>query len=218
MTNYYDVLGVARDATESEIRNKFRVLARENHPDRFSEPEKKKTAEDRFQLLTEAMNVLTNPVRRKTHDSELEKNRPVSQDPAGQARVFLAKGVKSYREGNYPDAIVQFDLAVNHYDKDAKAWHYLALACLKVVGQIRRGADAIETAIRLDPNNPIFRRDAGKLYVMAGLNAKAERHLEEALTWLPEDAETLSLLHKIRPNKPVSGVKKPPSGIFGRKG
>lgn len=218
MTNYYDVLGVARDASESEIRNKFRVLARENHPDRFTEPEKKRSAEDKFQLLTEAMNVLTNAARRKAHDAELEKNRPISQDPAGQARVYLAKGVKSYREGNFPDAIQQFELSVNHYDKDAKAWHYLALACMKVVGQVRKGVDAIEAAIKLDSNNALFRRDAGKLYIMAGLNAKAERHLEEALTWLPEDPETLTLLHKVRPNKPTSGVRKPPSGIFGRKG
>ena len=218
MTNYYDVLGVARDASESEIRNKFRLLARESHPDRFSEVESKRSAEFKFQLLTEALNVLTNSARRKTHDSELEKNRPVTQDPAGQARVFLAKGVKSYREGNYPDAIGQFDLAVNHYDRDAKAWHYLALSCMKVVGQVRRGVEAIETAIKLDPNNALFHRDAGKLYMMAGLNAKAERHFEEALTWLPEDVETLSLLTKVRPNKPTSGVRKPPSGIFGRKG
>ena len=209
---------MARDASESEIRNKFRVLARENHPDRFTEPEKKRSAEDRFQLLTEAMNVLTNAARRKAHDAELEKNRPISQDPAGQARVYLAKGVKSYREGNFPDAIQQFELSVNHYDKDAKAWHYLALACMKVVGQVRKGVDAIEAAIKLDSNNALFRRDAGKLYIMAGLNAKAERHLEEALTWLPEDPETLTLLHKVRPNKPTSGVRKPPSGIFGRKG
>jgi curved DNA-binding protein CbpA len=218
VTNYYDVLGVARDASESEIRNKFRALARENHPDRFTEPDKKRYAEDRFQLLTEALNVLSSEARRKVHDAELEKNRPISQDPAGQARVFLAKGVKSYREGNFPDAIQQFELSVNHFDKDAKAWHYLALACMKVVGQVRKGVDAIEAAIKLDANNALFRRDAGKLYIMAGLNAKAERHLEEALTWLPEDPETLSLLMKVRPNKPTSGVRKSPSGIFGRKG
>ena len=164
------------------------------------------------------MNVLTSAARRKAHDAELEKNRPISQDPAAQARVYLAKGVKSYREGNFPDAIQQFELSVNHFDKDAKAWHYLALSCMKVVGQVRKGVDAIESAIKLDPNNALFRRDAGKLYIMAGLNAKAERHLEEALTWLPEDPETLTLLMKIRPNKPTSGVRKPPSGIFGRKG
>jgi curved DNA-binding protein CbpA len=220
VTNYYDVLGVARDASESEVRNKFRILARENHPDRYSDVERKRSAEHKFQLLTEALNVLTNPARRKAHDAELEKNRPIKEDPASIARLFLAKGVKSYREGDYADAITQFDLAVNHYDKDAKAYHYLALSCMKVVGQVRKGVDAIEAAIKLDSNNALFHRDAGKLYLMAGLNSKAERHLEEALTWLPDDAETLTLLMKARPNKnrPTSGVRKPPSGIFGRKG
>ncbi|MGZ6970354.1 MAG: J domain-containing protein, partial [Thermoanaerobaculia bacterium] len=108
MTNYYEVLGVPRDASESEVRGKFRLLARDRHPDRFREADEKKVAEERFQLLTEAMNVLTNPARRKLHDLELEKNRPISQDLAGQARAYLAMGVKAYREGNFTDAITQF--------------------------------------------------------------------------------------------------------------
>ena len=218
MTNYYDVLGVSRETSESEVRVRFRVLAREGHPDRFRDVAEKKVAEERFQLLTEAMNVLTNPARRKAHDLELEKNRPISQDPAALARLYLAKGVKAYREGNFPDAITQFDLAVKHYDKDAKAFHYLALSCMKVVGQVRRGVDAIESAIKLDGNNALFHRDAGKLYAQAGLNSKAERHFELALSWLPEDAETLKLIQEVRPKKGTSGERRPPSGIFGRKG
>ena len=218
MTNYYEVLGVPRDASESEVRGKFRLLARDRHPDRFREADEKKVAEERFQLLTEAMNVLTNPTRRKVHDLELEKKRPISQDPAAQARAYLAMGVKAYREGNFADAITQFDLAVKHYDRDAKAYHYLALACMKVVGQVRRGVDAIEAAIRLDGNNALFHRDAGKLFMQAGLNSKAERHFEQALAWLPEDAETLKLLQEVRPKKGLSGERRLPSGIFGRKG
>ena len=218
MINYYDVLGVPRDASESEVRGKFRVLARDGHPDRFREAAEKKAAEDRFQLLTEAVNVLTNPARRKVHDLELDKNRPVTQDPAAVARFYLSKGVKAYREGDFPEAIAQFDLATKHYDRDAKSFHYLALACMKVVGQTRRGVDAIEAAIRLDGNNALFHRDAGKLYSQAGLNSKAERHLEQALTWMPEDAETLRLLAEVRPKKGLSGERKPPSGIFWRKG
>ena len=50
------------------------------------------------------------------------------------------------------------------------------------------------------------------------LNSKAERHLEQALAWIPEDAETLKLLQEVRPKKPLSGERKTPSGIFGRKG
>jgi uncharacterized protein HemY len=78
--------------------------------------------------------------------------------------------------------------------------------------------DAIEAAIRLDGNNALFHRDAGKLYMQAGLTSKAERHFEQALTWLPEDAETLNLLQEVRPKKGVSGERKTPSGVFGRKG
>ena len=217
LTSYYDVLGVPRDASESEVRAKFRILAREGHPDRFRDVAQKKTAEEHFQLLTEAINVLTNPARRKAHDLELEKNRPLSHDPAAIGRIYLAKGVKAYREGNFPDAITQFDLSVRHYEKDAKAFHYLALSCMKVVGQVRRGVDAIEAAIKIDGNNALFHRDAGKLFILAGLNSKAERHLEQALSWLPEDAETLKLLDSVRPKKGQSGERKVPSGIFGRK-
>jgi curved DNA-binding protein CbpA len=216
VTNYYDILGIARDATDAEIRDRFRILAREAHPDRHRGVDEKKSAESQFQLLTEAVNVLTNPVRRKAHDFELDKHKPAAVDAQAIGRTYLARGVKAYKEGNFPQAVTEFDMSVRHYEKDAKAWHYLALACLKTVGQVRRGVEAIESALRLDANNALFMKDAGKLYLMAGLNSKAERHLVEALKWLPEDAEALTLLQKARAG---SGErKKPTSGIFGRKG
>ncbi len=213
MINYYDVLGVSRQATDDEIRTRFRVLAREGHPDRQSDPELKRRAEESFQLLTEAMNVLTNATRRKGHDAELDKHKPVGSDAQSIARAYLSRGVKAYKEGLYPDALQEFDLSVKHWDKDPKAWQYLALCCQRVVGQVRRGIEAIEAAIRLDPNNPKYNRDAGRLYYMAGLNAKAERHLAEALKWFPDDAEMLTLLHKVRSGEP----QRPSSGSYGKR-
>lgn len=214
MINYYDLLAVSRDATDEEIRGRFRMLAREAHPDRQRDAAKKMQAEERFQLLTEALNVLTNPARRKLHDTELDKHKPAASDAQSIARAYVARGVKAYKEGLFPQALEEFDLAVKHWDKDAKAFHYLALACQRVVGQVRRGIEAVESAIRLDPNNPTYRKDAGRLYVMAGLNAKAERHLAEALKWFPDDAEILTLLHKARGGE----SERPSSGSFGRKG
>ncbi|HUM02247.1 MAG TPA: DnaJ domain-containing protein [Thermoanaerobaculia bacterium] len=214
LINYYDLLAVSRQATEDEIRGRFRILAREAHPDRQRDAEKKRQAEERFQILTEALNVLTNPARRKLHDTELDKHKPAVSDAQSISRAYLARGVKAYKEGLFPQALEEFDLAVKHWDKDAKAFHFLALACQRVVGQVRRGIEAVENAIRLDPNNPTYRKDAGRLYVMAGLNAKAERHLSEALKWFPEDAETLTLLHKARGGE----SQRPTSGGFGRKG
>ena len=56
--NYYEILGVDRSASDQEIRDTFRKLARENHPDRYRGDDKSE-AERKFQTLTEAVNVLT---------------------------------------------------------------------------------------------------------------------------------------------------------------
>lgn len=65
-TNYYEVLGVSRTASESEIRNAYRQLAKERHPDRPGGSERE------FALLQEAHTVLADPGRRKQHNEALD--------------------------------------------------------------------------------------------------------------------------------------------------
>jgi molecular chaperone DnaJ len=61
----YDVLGVARDAEQREIKSTFRRLARELHPDVNShDPE----AEEKFKEAAEAYEILSSPERRATYD------------------------------------------------------------------------------------------------------------------------------------------------------
>lgn len=62
--DYYDILGVARTASESEIKKAFRRLARELHPDVNREPD----AEERFKEAAEAYEVLSDADRRATYD------------------------------------------------------------------------------------------------------------------------------------------------------
>ena len=199
--NYYEVLGVDRSATDAEIRERFRKLAREQHPDRYRGPDKA-DAEKRFQTLTEAVNVLSNPTRRKQHDSELQSGSAKSgSDLVQVAKAYMAKGVKAYKEGDFSGARDNFDMAVKHNPQDAKAFHYLALASAKIPSAMRQAVQAIESAVQKEPYNPVYLKDAGLLCIRVGLAAKAERYLEEALKWDQENLEIQAALSDLRQAK-----------------
>lgn len=66
--DYYDVLEVERNASDDVIKKAFRKLARQHHPDLHSEPDKKKSAEEKFKEAGEAYEVLSDGDRRKKYD------------------------------------------------------------------------------------------------------------------------------------------------------
>jgi len=63
--DFYDVLGVAKDASDHDIKEAYRRLAFEHHPDRNRSPE----AEQRFKEVSEAYSVLSDPERRALYDA-----------------------------------------------------------------------------------------------------------------------------------------------------
>ncbi|OPZ94411.1 MAG: Chaperone protein DnaJ [Firmicutes bacterium ADurb.Bin419] len=67
MRNYYEVLGVGREATSDEIKKAFRKLARQYHPD--VNPGNKE-AEEKFKEINEAYNVLIDESKRKKYDDK----------------------------------------------------------------------------------------------------------------------------------------------------
>lgn len=64
--DYYEVLGLSREASETEIKKAYRRLARDHHPD--ANPGDT-GAEERFKELTEAYEVLSNPQARRAYDT-----------------------------------------------------------------------------------------------------------------------------------------------------
>ena len=88
--DYYETLGIPRDATTADIKKAFRKLARKHHPDVAKD---KKTAEAKFKEINEANEVLSDPEKRKRYDQlGADWQNPQSESrrgaPAGGGREF----------------------------------------------------------------------------------------------------------------------------------
>jgi curved DNA-binding protein len=90
--DYYEVLGISRDASEDDIKQAFRKLARKYHPDVAKD---KKTAEEKFKEINEAHEVLSDPEKRRQYD-ELGRD----WQTAGAARQQPGGGQWSGSGGN----------------------------------------------------------------------------------------------------------------------
>jgi molecular chaperone DnaJ len=85
-TNYYDILGVKREASDQEIKKAYRKLARKWHPDVNPGD---KAAEEKFKKISQAYEVLSDKEKRKLYDEFGE---------AGLAQGFDADQARAYRQ------------------------------------------------------------------------------------------------------------------------
>jgi curved DNA-binding protein CbpA len=196
--DYYALLGVSREATEAEIHERFRSLAREAHPDRVPAP-RRGEAEAKFQELAQAVNVLTNPELRKMYDFELSLARVPGApgDSDSIAQDYISQGIAAFREKRYADAAGNFRLAVHRDPQDARSRHYLGLASARS-GDMRSAVRALEGALALDPQNSRLLADAGAIFRQAGLLFKAEKAYQEAVRWDPSAPDARKALEEIR--------------------
>lgn len=93
--DYYEVLGVPRNADEKAIKSAYRKLAREFHPDVAKD---KANADSRFKEINEAYEVLRDPEKRKKYD-ELGRDWQSYQQAGGRGDFDWAQYASAQRRG-----------------------------------------------------------------------------------------------------------------------
>jgi len=111
--DYYKVLGLEKTANDEEIKKSYKELARKWHPDK--NPYNKDEATKKFELISEAYGVLSDPQKRKTYDNfgfagldgdGGEGGHPFGFDPFSMFRQFFEK------ENNIPEVQIQVKLTL----------------------------------------------------------------------------------------------------------
>lgn len=209
----YDVLGVGSDASEDQIRAAFRQLTIEHHPDRFTDPAQRASAEERFQKITEAFNVLSRPDARSKYDKELSVGSSAKTMDRGEiARRLAAKGAQAYRNGQIVEAIEALEQAVDHDDQNPRAHYFLGVSLAQAKGRDKEALRHLERATQLEPDNAPMKTEAAALFLASGMKARAVRLAEDALSIDPTSTKAKEILNQAQEQE-----KSPePEGLLGR--
>jgi uncharacterized membrane protein YsdA (DUF1294 family) len=111
LKDYYAILGVPRNATPEEIREAYRRLAKEYHPDKNPSPE----AEERFKLVNEAYQVLSDPAKRAEYDALYDMLMSRASAPTGPE-------VREPRAAGYGFRLRIQDVLVKHLFDPMPKW------------------------------------------------------------------------------------------------
>jgi DnaJ-class molecular chaperone len=93
--DFYEVLGIAKGASENEIKKAYRNLALKYHPDR----NKEKDAEEKFKEINQAYEVLSNPQKKSAYDQF--GHAAFEQGGMGTGAGFNSQGTRTYRQGPF---------------------------------------------------------------------------------------------------------------------
>jgi curved DNA-binding protein CbpA len=186
----------------------------DHHPDRFFGA-KREAAEQRFQAITEAFNVLSRPESRERYDRDLAQRTTTSNtsqiNAKEIARRLAAKGAEALRADRVQEALEHLKAAVDHDGEFDRANYFLGLALNRVKGRERDALRYLERAVALDQHNAVYRAHAAAAALAAGMSSRAERLAQDALSLDPTSDKAKAVLASIRA---ASGSKR--DGLFGR--
>jgi len=211
---HYQLLDIAKTASDEEVKKAYFQLARRFHPDRFDRQvagDFRTQIDEVFDAINNAYRVLSNKELRRIYDAkagQVSVQEDV-QESLKKADIKFRQGKTLHGQGRYEEAITYLEEAVRMRRDKGDYYLLLAMCESKVPAYVKKAEQDFLKAIQLEPWNPEGYMGLGLLYKTEGLQTKAVKQLEKALEVDPEHASAREALDEI------TGKKKGSKGLFG---
>ncbi len=208
---HYELLHISHRATAAEIKQAYFGLAKRFHPDLFhkqTDAETQRRIQHAFTEIAHAYEVLRAEETRKTYDfklrrllQELEKLSPeerakpkVEQKTLTEASEIFEHGFNLLMDEDFEAALPYIIRAV-HLAPDNARFHAYYGKMLSMDKNQRFKAEAeLQTAIKLEADNPSYRIMLAEFFIQYNLPKRAEGELSRLLAIYPESKEARALL------------------------
>ena len=205
MQDPFEVLGLSRDAPQTNIDEAFLNLASEYHPDRFahvSSMELKALAAELYERAARAYEALSDPAERAHVLAALDSGRPLPS-PASVDRLLRAEG--RFREGqtqlaanDLTGAHAAFQEAVEIYPLDGNFYAHLGWTRYRLhPDRADEALSLLERAVELNPTLDRAYLYLGHVHRALGQRDRAEEQYEKALACNPACLEALEQLKSL---------------------
>jgi len=235
-TNFYEVLDVTPNVEVNGIKEAYYALARRYHPDRFHLKSGTRLHEQigsAFARITQAYETLIDADARATYDVTIERSRKFEQsaptstkpqpgpaaaeeaefeiDPSapdsGQAERYFREGFGSLKQGQVGVAVTHLAAACRLNPQEARYRAYYGRALAGNERTRRLAESELQTAVKLESSNPLYRTMLAELYFDLKFYRRAQTELDRALEIEPDDAKARGLLRKLEKLRKVEGKK-----------
>jgi curved DNA-binding protein CbpA len=211
---FYESLGVEAKAPLAKIKQSYFALAKQFHPDLFyknADAELHRRVQKAFSVIAQAYDVLRNEDSRKSYDFKIRKELAQMQslqnatadeiDKRKQADIAAEnfdEGFNLLKDENYAEAL-PFLARATHLAPGVARFHAFYGRVLSADEKQRFKAESeLQTAVKLEPENPIFRIMLAEFFVQYNLIKRAEGELKRFLAIAPDNDEAQALLDSLQ--------------------
>ena len=183
--DYYKILKVSRNASTEEIKDAYRRLAREYHPDLHpGNP----TAEERFKEICQAYEVLSDSVQRSEYDQGFEPMKSQQHKREKSHQDFYVRAVAKALNKDYQGAVEDYTQAIELNPQFVEAYLKRAATFYKL-GDDRGTLKDCTQALQIKPNLAIAYYYQGRARYRLGYTQAALEAYNQAIRLEPDQAQ-----------------------------